>query len=336
MMKLVRVHLLAPTQRARLHQHQSGRTIIEIMIALAIGLIIVAAVMGAFVSNQQSSTQLNASAKLAQELAGAMNLIGQTIRSAGTSDLESSTAVGDRARRLKMPVVSGCDGGYALAGNDIPDVTTNTACNSSAAGNDAITLGSQVEAARCPTSTSGSITSYYNNADSFVNTSWGKDLLGQCVDAVLNPQGIPVSEVMHRFFIHKKLPTNANPDPSNNLYIGSTTTGSTGGQNAAQPVFPDVEQMKLRYLVSTLENGEGDVYMTAAQVNSASFWPRVVGVRVCLVMSTKEKGVAQTAANNYVDCNGVSVAGANNRIYRSSSALFLIRSRATPISHVNG
>ena len=335
MMNLARVHLRASAPSTRQHLRQTGRTIIEIMIALSLGLIIVAAVMGAFVSNQQSSTQLNASAKLAQELAGAMNLIGQAIRSAGTSDLESSTAVGDRARRLRMPVVSGCDGGYAMAGTDIPDVATNSACNSSAAGNDAITLGSQVEAARCPTTSSGSITSYYNNADSFVNTSWGKDLLGQCVNAVLNPQGIPVSEVMHRFFIHKKVPTNANPDPSNNLYIGSTTTDSNGTQNAAQPVFPDVEQMKLRYLVSTLENGEGDVYMTAAQVNSSVFWGRVVGVRVCIVMSTKEKGVAQTAANNYVDCNGASVAGANNRIYRSSSALFLLRSRATPISHVS-
>lgn len=316
----------------RLTQFQLGRTIAEVMIALSLGLIIVAGVMGAFVSSQQSATQTNASAKLAQELIAVMNLLGQQIRQAGASDLYSSSAAGDRARRLTVPVITGCDSGYALLGNSIPLVESSTPCSSAGGNSDALTLGSQVLAVNC---TGGGAIDYYSGQD-YSNSSWGKDVLGQCVPAQLNTQGVVISEVMQRFFVHTKPPSTGNPNPAPALYARTSSVGGTSlAQNAAQPMFPNVEQMRLSYLVSSTGNAEGDIYLSAKHVEYSNNWRNVVGVRVCIVMSTQDSGVAQTAANNYVDCDGVTQVGVTNKLYRSSTSLFLIRSRATPVSHVN-
>jgi Tfp pilus assembly protein PilW len=166
----------------RLTQFQLGRTIAEVMIALSLGLIIVAGVMGAFVSSQQSATQTNASAKLAQELIAVMSLLGQQIRQAGASDLDASTATGDLARRLTVPVISGCDSGYVMLRNRIPLVESSTPCSDEGLNSDALTLGSQVIAVNC--TASGPID--YYSAQDYSNSSWGKDVLGQCVPAALN------------------------------------------------------------------------------------------------------------------------------------------------------
>jgi Type IV Pilus-assembly protein W len=141
---------------------------------------------------------------------------------------------------------------------------------------------------------------------------------------------------MQRFFIYTKTPTTGNPNPTPALYARtSSVAGTPPTQNAAQPMFPNVEQMRLLYLVSSTGNAEGDIYMGAQQIENDQNWRNVVGVRVCIVMSTQDTGVAQTAVNSYVDCNGNTQVGVSNKLYRSSTSLFLIRSRSTPISHVN-
>lgn len=64
-----------------------GFTLIELMVALVLGLVVVGGVMGVFMSTYQANAQNIKSVRLNEEMRAVMSLISRDIRRAGTRDL---------------------------------------------------------------------------------------------------------------------------------------------------------------------------------------------------------------------------------------------------------
>jgi type IV pilus assembly protein PilW len=303
-------------------RNQTGRSLIEIMIALTVGLIMVTAMMGAFVANQQTNTQSNAKTKLINEGNIAMSTLGRIIRQAGYGEIASATRMGDASKDLSLAPVHGCDGGYAATGSNKVADLSSTSCKSSpaASSSDSITLSMQVEPVNCTNGTVAGITAFEDNSN------WGGDVLGQCVQAVINARGVPISQVSQRFEI--VMPSTGSDLPPA-IYARTSRVNSL-----TTPLIDNIEQMRLRYLVSSTSSGEGDTYMTATQVNTTNKFRDVVGVSVCLLMSTDVKSTAQQASSaTYLDCDGSSRASTDAKLRMTFQNTFIMRNRATAISH---
>lgn len=71
-----------------LTEHRNrGFTLIELMVALVLGLVVVGGVMGVFMSTYQANSQNIKSVRLNEELRAVMSLITRDLRRAGTRDL---------------------------------------------------------------------------------------------------------------------------------------------------------------------------------------------------------------------------------------------------------
>ena len=341
---------------------QSGRSIIEVMIAVTIGLIVLTATIGAFIATQSTSRQTSGIARLTQDGSYALELIGQKIRSAGFGEIKSSIAGAAFARRLSLMTLHGCDGAYDQGGAALPGAAftapgTATPCAApiliNGMGSDAIAMSETVEPSNCPPG--GTTPPPVASAVTF-QAPFGADVLGQCVHAQELPNGIALSQVTHRFYVATSPSTGRAA-----LYVASTSqlrppnftfyAGVVPSAGTA-PLIDGVEQLRIMYLVSNQNTGEGTQYMNATAVaagdpdiNLADYWARVVGVRVCVLVSTEDVAIAQAVAgaaggaaptagqNAFTDCDGVRRGAADTRLRRTSTGLYLMRNRATAISH---
>ncbi|SFB04328.1 type IV pilus assembly protein PilW [Collimonas sp. OK607] len=100
-----------------------------------------------------------------------------------------------------------------------------------------------------------------------------------------------------------------------NLFFVATRAGASvnslycqgNGNNSAQPILNNVEDMQLMYGVAALNDVSVSQFLSAAQVASLSGdqhqnWGRVVSVRLCLLLSgERDLSIEQ---QRYIDCSG--------------------------------
>jgi prepilin-type N-terminal cleavage/methylation domain-containing protein len=80
--------------KTKLRLNQQGLTLLEILIAMAMGLIILSAALGIFVSMIKADTDNVKTIQLNQELRGAMSLMTRDIRRAGANQNAAANATG--------------------------------------------------------------------------------------------------------------------------------------------------------------------------------------------------------------------------------------------------
>lgn len=102
---------------------QSGVSLIELMVGLAIGLMVVMAAMGSLVSTRAASVVMGDSTRLQQDAATAFRVIGQVARQAGARSLVDTlggrvtfnpqyTGIEVNANTLQPAAVKGTDGAF--------------------------------------------------------------------------------------------------------------------------------------------------------------------------------------------------------------------------------
>lgn len=98
--------------------------------------------------------------------------------------------------------------------------------------------------------------------------------------------------------------TNGSSEPS--LYRQVLTTNSGAPDNTAEELIEGVQDMQLSYAVDTNTDGAIDVYQTADAVTTANNWPKVLGIRVSLLMVSRqdEQGITSSAQQYAIDMNG--------------------------------
>lgn len=342
-MKSNSAHLLQKSQRSR-HNHR-GLSLIELMVSLAIGLILMVAIIGAYLGASTASRTAEAIGRMNEDGQQALTLLSQQLRMAGTNPSQpdrSTTSIGISVRGNSMPLHNSVSNAFAIRGCDLKfsDITT-------AASTAALTCG-HVAASTGPDSIS---IAYEADRYNTVPTAAGvpTDCVGSAVAASstfsytrsdeATAGSTTVYEAENRFYITT---TAVITNPS--LYCK--------GAGSAQPLVENIENLQFRYgvispaslsvtyvtVTPTFTTTQVLGYLTAFGVDndatltgaagSAARWNAVKTVRICVVVRSETEIQDSAASARYLDCNDTLVTNPpDRRMRRAFSTTVVIRNQ---------
>lgn len=254
---------------------QSGVTLIELMVGLAIGLLVVAVAMGALMVSRGISGTVSDASGIQQQGAYILRVVSQQLRQTGSLYLNPDP-VGGASTDVLSPVAFEIKADAVGSGNSFVQ-------EESISGAD--------------TTVTAAFRRYQDNvflAENATSTTIGTDFLTRnCVGAPGNSSTDQRVESIFTFDSTK-----------NELQCG-------GNGTAAQPIAQNVAQFQVTYMVQTTDAAGNTTvqYVKGSDMPAAATdpkWRRVQGVQVCLVLYGSEP-VDMPAGSSYTDCAGTSV-----------------------------
>lgn len=285
---------------------QRGFTLVELMVALALGLFLVG-VVGFTYLQAASGTRFGAlESQMNEEGALALDTLRSQLRLAGYSETGA-----DGLRLLKESPLRGCDGGFTSATET--GALESLACQGGG-GNDAIALRFQATAF---------------NTQMVLASGTNTPLPANCTNVgiaatALAPKVGP-SFADNRFYIATD-PTNDNVPT---LYCrGSDGPGSF---SAAAALVPNVENLQLRYAITRRPTaGEVPPHQVTALVSASDLppgdgWARVAAVELCLVVrsarAVPRDGLNMNDTTRHIGCDGAVHTATDGRLRRAYRAM---------------
>lgn len=285
----------------------AGRSLVELMVSLAIASVILGAVLLTVAGTGSSGRRQDAQGVLAEEGVIALNLITSHVRMSGSLVPRAQLALLKPDLNHLVPSQAllpfGCRNGFA-------DVTAaNLACGGGAFG-DALAIRYQADV-----------------LNTVPRGGEPTDCLGRVI-AQTNLPGVGWGRFAdNRFFVTTN-PASGNPA----LFC----RGSGGGQ--AQVLLDNIETMRVRYGLLSLHpdstpdypiyNDTIATYVDADDALLAGNWRRVGAIRVCLLMRTND-GVA-LEPTMFQNCEGNMVNAADRRLRRAMFATVFLRDSGAP------
>jgi type IV pilus assembly protein PilW len=307
---------VAPFDRARRagrsRTRSQGRTLLEVLVALAIGSVVLGAVLVAVTGSGLTGRKQDAQAQLAEDGQIALNLMATQLRMTGFWVPTSMSLSIDRPADAML---IGCRNGFNNPAAAWAVLASATGCvaGEAVAGRDAIAVR-------------------FDATEGGVAVAW--DCLGNDVTAM-------GGWVDDRFYV---LPGNLTPTGNPALYCKGA--GAANGQM----LMDNVEGLSLRYGVAAVTapdetsnrlfdlpafGGETVTYMTADELDPAcpvsgpvpaNSWCAVSSVRICLLMRSADNAVDEVATP-YIDCGGQQRAQPDRRLRRALATTVTIRNR---------
>lgn len=268
--------------------HQSGFSLIELMIALGIGLLIMASVLTIYAAASRTSRTSEMESQMNEDGLIALNIIQQQIRMAGYSNFENPTTT-DKANFTGAGVIGCSAAAFYPNASAQPALSSLNAtdCGEDSALGDGVIIRYEADG-RNTVPTTGNIPT----------------------NCLMNSAATATNSAGVTYYL-----------PENRYFVASSSTTPLALFCAAgaqiQPVLDNVEKMVLTYGISaTTAAADTQVvtYMTASDLNTAfsgesmdTRWRRVLSVKTCLLMRSTDpiKDIAATAT--YRDCDGTLV-----------------------------
>lgn len=288
---------------------QSGRSLIELMIALAIGLIILGAILVTTAGSNFNGLRSDAQSRLSEDAQIIQNLLIPQLRMAGYSSVQTSSNNLTTSQRFSGPGIRGCENGF----------TNLTTASWNASLGDDQSYSTRVT---CAAGTGRPAFAVLYEGDQF-NTLPGEDglptdCLGNQIDPVPSSLSLNVGGDTDQVFVVE-----------NRYYLNRNATtglltlmckGNAIG-TSAQPLVDNIEQMRVTYginqTVTSINSAaratnETQVYTTAAAIDSnvafnaddLNRWNRVTSVQICIVLRSPQVD-KNGEAGATVDCDGV-------------------------------
>jgi len=254
---------------------QSGVTLIELMVGLAIGLLVVAVAMGALMVSRGISGTVSDASGIQQQGAYILRVVSQQLRQTGSLYLNPDP-VGGNSTDVLSPVAFEIKADAVGSGNSFIQEESLSGAG---------------------TSVTTAFRRYQDNvflADNATSTTIGTDFLARnCVGAPGNSSTDQRVESTFAF-----------DSTTNELQCG-------GNGTAAQPIAQNVAQFQVTYMVQTTDAAGNTTvqYTKGSDMPAAATdptWRRVQGVQVCLVLYGSEP-IDMPAGSSYTDCAGTSV-----------------------------
>lgn len=254
---------------------QSGVTLIELMVGLAIGLLVVAVAMGALMVSRGISGTVSDASGIQQQGAYILRVVSQQLRQTGSLYLNPDP-VGGNSTDVLSPVAFEIKADAVGSGNSFVQEESLTGAG---------------------TTVTTAFRRYQDNvfvADNATSSTIGTDFLARnCVGAPGNSSTDQRVESTFAF-----------DSTTNELQCG-------GNGSAAQPVAQNVAQFQVTYMVQTTDAAGNTTvqYAKGSDMPAAATdptWRRVQGVQVCLVLYGSEP-IDMPAGSSYTDCAGTSV-----------------------------
>jgi len=318
-----------------------GFSLIELLVSMAIGLVIMIAVMSAYLGSSGAGRMAEAQSRMNEDAQAALNILSQHIRMAGNNPDQPNRV--DNANpalsSLRNPVYGatslvmpggGTTSNYSLRGCDgtFSDITT----------------ASSLDTLTCVgggTSTVPDSIAVSYEADQF-NTIAAGGIPSDCLGNSLPVTTATVSTIVGG------TSTSANVTytvADNRFYIGTSgvivapTLYCKGLGGTAQPLVENVESMQFQYgTVSTATPGPtGPVagYLHATEViglatlpNEYDRWAKVSTVRICVVVRSEAPVAPDAASAQYLNCFGTLVTNPPDlRLRRAYTTTVVLRNR---------
>ena len=311
------------------YRREAGFSLIELLIAITIGMVIVGAALSAYLGAAQSGRLTNAESRMNEDAQAALDILSQQIRMAGNNP--------------KRP-------NYTLAAprNPITNTFSLRGCNTTFTNikpNGGTPAAVDINSLTCNTTGSGphSIAVSYE-ADVF-NTTPAGGVPTDCIGSALPAQNANVTQITS--------PTTTGPvavtfyEADNRFYIDTSATSGrpslncrgNGGAGTPQPLIENIEDLQFSYGTAQAASGAGTVagYLNApdfadtTKVNLATDqlrWGRVVTVRICVVARSESPIVSDAASARYIKCDGsVETSPPDLRMRRAYFATISLRNR---------
>jgi type IV pilus assembly protein PilW len=320
--------------RAFARVRQAGRTLLELIIAIAIGLVIVAGVSSLYLSSSGVSRTANQVGNVEQAGQLALIFMGETIKQAGYGEIVGTDFVGQGQTLFDGAHVRGCTGQRFVDPLAAPPAAPDLNCTGAVAGDtiyvryQARPVIAQMDAAE---------------ADRLA--------LRDCLAQVAPTETINPAVFRPGAGVARPMVTNVfSYDPAARTL---DCQGSGGG--AAQPLLRDVVEFRVFYRfddAAYLAGTSGDsnaaplggsvrdaAYINGLSAAAADPWNYVVAALVCMSIRTNEQGVAATTSTTQPRCPATAAEAASGvnltttttdgRVHRVFSKIFTIRARAT-------
>ena len=257
---------------------QRGVTLIELLVAMVLGLVVIGVVLSNYLTSSIGKNSSSALQQMTEDATVALNVIRKNISTAGQSDAIGVVAGGFQRNPIGLRIF-GCETGFV---NPLLPVD-NLVCD--AAGSEAIAVAYQADAV---------------NSATLADNVTPRDCVGNGIPPTLPGAGAA-------YFV-------ASPK----LFINNNELMCQGNGAGAQPLVSNISRLWIRYGVAAPLPAVPDTpqtypappvkFISAANVTAAE-WPRVMAVRVCVeVQSTDE---VLDAATPYFGCNAIEAAAAD-------------------------
>ncbi|WP_245593916.1 PilW family protein [Comamonas badia] len=263
---------------------QTGVTLVELMVGLAIGLLVVAVSMGAMMLSRGISGTVSDASGIQQQGSYVLRVIGQQLRQAGSLYLNPSPVPGDISTDPMTAVIFETKALAHGGGNSFDQ------SNTLAGGNDTVTTGFRRYSDMVFIADNAKAAD--PSAVPPVSAAFGTDFLAR--NCVGGPGNSKTDERVESDFTYS----------DNQLFC-------SGNGATVQPLARNVADFQVTYLVQTVVGGTGTTmqYTKGSDMPTDStdpMWRRVQGVQVCLVLYGNEP-VNMPAGSSYTDCSGASV-----------------------------
>ena len=309
-----------------------GFTLIELLVSITIGLILVAAILAAYVNTSGASRVSEAQARMNEDAQAALNILSQQIRMAGNNPMQAGYASGTPANPVFGPTtfaIRGCDGAFTNA-----------------------TSAANIQSLLCGATGSDSIAISYEadpyNTVKIITTGAASDCLGSTLPTV--------SGTVNKWNGAASVPTAVTYTVADNrFYIGTSGVitapslycqGNGGG--TAQPLVENIEDMQFIYgtAPSTTTTMSIAGYLDANEILSnaglagladdQTRWGKVMTVRICVLARSEQQVAPNPDSAKYWSCPtnaaplGTLLTAPDLRLRRAYSTTVVLRNRVAP------
>lgn len=291
-----------------LHRYSNGFSLVELMVSVAIGMVLAIVASTIYLYTKKSYTATSENSQMEENGRFALNLLTKYIQSAGFVMIDPATPSPQGPIDNK---ISGCDFGFVNA--TTPASSADLACLSAApAGN----LPSASIALFSETDTYNGTGARYQGFD--------------CVGLSAIPIGTTNLVRSYFFVSHTNVQTpNGTTSMGQLTCVADRTPASGVATYQSQPLIPGVEQLAFTYLLpSVADSNTAQSASTAAAVTTASQWPAILAVEICVLTKTIQPGGNDTGTA-YTDCYGNAITATASESFRTFRTTVRLRNKTT-------
>lgn len=340
---------------------QRGLTLVEMMVAMVVGLILMAGVLEIYLSSKQSDRVLTAEARMQENGRFAIHFLADDIRMAGYTGCNTITNITPNviAKNPPADMYSNAD---MVVGYDDPQTGAATWPTDlpAAAAPSNIVPGTSVLALQFGASDGANVTGnvvpenanvqvvggpghWAKNEDVLITNCSHADLF--CIsDITQTKSGVetlaygvgcnttpslsysygPDAQVMtYEGNMYYIGYNRDDPDPANAK--GRPALYRLDARGNSQALVDNVQDMSIRYGVDTDADGSANQYLTAAEVTTANEWEQVVSVRVNLLMASNDDHLAPSPET--LPFAGGTYTATDHRLYWAFGDTVVLRNR---------